>query len=187
MNMNGKTPEHAKCVFKGQIFDVYQWEQKMFDGSTAIFERIRRPDSALVIAMQGEMVFYAKQEQPHTSEYSSLIGGRVDEGEDTLEAVKRELLEEAGMASDDWSLLSETSFPGKIDWDMYIYVARDCKKIAEPKLDAGEKIEICSCHIDKFLTEVITGDDFYERDLRNEILSALNPAAVEGLKKKILG
>ena len=31
-------PENAKKVFTGQVFDVYQWEQEMFDGSKATFE-----------------------------------------------------------------------------------------------------------------------------------------------------
>jgi len=31
-------PEEAKLVFKGIIYDVYQWEQKMFDGTFSTFE-----------------------------------------------------------------------------------------------------------------------------------------------------
>src|SRR5215467_9321922 len=31
-------PEHAERVFQGKIFDVYQWPQKLYDGSTATFE-----------------------------------------------------------------------------------------------------------------------------------------------------
>ncbi|KKP89624.1 MAG: NUDIX hydrolase [Candidatus Moranbacteria bacterium GW2011_GWC2_37_73] len=31
-------PEHAKKVFSGTFFDVYQWEQEMFDGSKKIKE-----------------------------------------------------------------------------------------------------------------------------------------------------
>jgi hypothetical protein len=35
-------PNHARIVFHGQLFDVYQWEQKLFNGKTAIFEKIKR-------------------------------------------------------------------------------------------------------------------------------------------------
>ena len=42
-------PEHAKKVFSGVMFDVYQWEQEMYDGSTATFEKLTRPDTAQVI------------------------------------------------------------------------------------------------------------------------------------------
>lgn len=37
-------PEQAGCVFHGEIFDVYQWQQEMFDGSYERFEMLRRPD-----------------------------------------------------------------------------------------------------------------------------------------------
>lgn len=34
-------PDHAKCVFKGVIFDVYQWEQKLYNGTTTTFEKLK--------------------------------------------------------------------------------------------------------------------------------------------------
>ncbi len=37
-----KIPPNAKRVFKGIIFDVYQWQQKMFDGSKETFEMLKR-------------------------------------------------------------------------------------------------------------------------------------------------
>jgi len=42
-----KLTSQAQRVFKGIIFDVYQWKQKMFDGSQGIFEMLKRPDTAL--------------------------------------------------------------------------------------------------------------------------------------------
>jgi hypothetical protein len=34
-----KTPKGAKLAFRGVVFDVYQWKQRMFDGSYQTFER----------------------------------------------------------------------------------------------------------------------------------------------------
>ncbi len=33
-------PDHATCVFRGMLFDVYQWQQEMFDGSIETFEML---------------------------------------------------------------------------------------------------------------------------------------------------
>ena len=41
-------PANAKKVFHGVIFDVYQWEQEMFDGTKEIFEKLKRPDTVVV-------------------------------------------------------------------------------------------------------------------------------------------
>jgi len=32
-----KIPKDAKLVFKGKIFDVYQWQQKVYDGTTVTY------------------------------------------------------------------------------------------------------------------------------------------------------
>ena len=46
--MNG-IPKDAKLVFKGKLFDVYQWQQERFDGSFATYERLRRRPSVTII------------------------------------------------------------------------------------------------------------------------------------------
>jgi hypothetical protein len=42
-------PTDAKMIFKGKLFEVWQWEQKMFDGSVETFEHLKRPNMAVVI------------------------------------------------------------------------------------------------------------------------------------------
>ncbi len=41
-------PDHARRVFRGEVFDVYQWEQEMFDGSKAVFEKLIRQDTVII-------------------------------------------------------------------------------------------------------------------------------------------
>ncbi len=158
-------PANAKMVFRGKIFEVWQWEQKMYDGTTAIFERLRRPDTTQIIAVVGDTILFQKQEQPHRSaSFRSLPGGRVEEGEDSLSGAKRELLEETGYASEDWILWREDCPVAKMDWTIYTYVARNCRKVAEQNLDAGERIENFFIDFEEFLA--LSDDaDFYDREL----------------------
>ena len=106
-----KIPPEAKCVFKGIIFDVYQWEQKMFDGSTATFEMLKRPNTLQVIAADENYIYLGQEEQPGKGPFFSLFGGRQEPGEDPLAGAKRELLEESGLAADDWELLKQVNLP----------------------------------------------------------------------------
>lgn len=182
-----KIPPQAKCVFKGKIFDVYHWEQQLFDGSFETFEMLKRPDTVLVIPVQGETVFYAHQEQPGRKPFFSLFGGRAEEGEDPLEACKRELLEEAGITSDDWQLLSTHSRINKIDWTVYFYIARNCRTVAEQNLDAGEKIEIKTTTIEQFINEMIPHPQFREKELRDDLMSLFNPAKADALAQALRG
>jgi len=90
-------PEYAKCVFNGIIFDVYQWQQKQFDGTTATFEKLKRPDTVMLLPVTNDKkIVITEQEQPGKQPFIGSIGGRVDPGEDILTAAKRELLEESG-------------------------------------------------------------------------------------------
>jgi 8-oxo-dGTP pyrophosphatase MutT (NUDIX family) len=182
-----KIPPHAQCVFTGIIYDVYQWEQVLFDGSVATFECLKRPDTVVVIPVQGTKVFYARQEQPNKPLFISLFGGRAEKGEAPLEAAKRELLEETGLISNNWEQIRCYVAPSKIDWKVYFFVARDCLKTADQTLDAGEKIEVCTASIDDFINNIVTDPRFSEFELRAEIMSAFDPAKVDLLKKQILG
>ncbi len=146
-----KIPKEANLVFKGVIFDVYQWDQKLFDGSTATFEVLKRPDTVLVIPTQGDKILLSFEEQPTYAQKLRLFGGRVESGEDPADAVKRELQEETGLVSSDWELFKAYPFEGKIDWTMYVYIARNCQKVTEPHLDPGEKIEIKEVTFDEFI------------------------------------
>lgn len=179
--MSKKIPAHATCVFKGEIFDVYQWQQELFDGSHATFECLKRRNTVVVIPMQGDTVFYAEQEQPGKPPFISLFGGRAENDEEALETAKRELLEETGLASDDWQQLYAVDLTSKLDWTIYYFVARNCQKVQEPQLDGGEKITLRTTSLDNFISEVIGNPRFAEKELQHRLYSAFNPAAATQL------
>ncbi|PIP26989.1 MAG: hypothetical protein COX30_04360 [Candidatus Moranbacteria bacterium CG23_combo_of_CG06-09_8_20_14_all_39_10] len=162
--MKNKLPVNAKKVFEGKIFDVYQWEQKMFDGSVEVFERLKRPDTECVIAIVGDKIIIQYQEQPDSGPFLSLPGGRNDQNEEDVVAAKRELLEETGYSSEDIVLWKKISPVSKMEWSVNYFVARNCKKIQEPKLDSGEKIENKLVSYEEFL--MLSEDEtFREREL----------------------
>ena len=133
-------PINAKLVFKGIMFEVWQWEQEMFDGSIQTFERIWREPTVHVIATVGDKILIEEQDQPDRKNTINLVAGRADHGDGMLEEAKRELLEETGHKSDDWELLFLNSTHGKLLYDSHFFIARNCKKVQEQNLDPGEKI-----------------------------------------------
>ncbi|MEK7187305.1 MAG: NUDIX hydrolase [Patescibacteria group bacterium] len=181
------TPPHAKKIFEGIIFDIYQWEQEMYDGTTATFERLKRPDTVGVIPVlpDGKIVI-AEEEQPGKKTATTLLGGRVEEIEDPLEAVKRELLEESGYEGDSWNLLLAIQPVIKMDWAIYTFVARGCHKTREQHLDSGEKIKLKTVSFEEF-TDLISNGTINDPDLRIKFLEAkLDPQKMAELKKIIL-
>ena len=70
-------------------------------------------------------------------------GGEKDAAETALSCAKRELMEETGYESDDWThLLTIPSNATIADNYAYIFMARNCRKVAAQHLDETEYLEV---------------------------------------------
>lgn len=171
-------------VFKGEIFDVYQWQQELFDGSYATFERLSRADSAAVFPVRDDgKILLAHQKQPGRQPYISALGGQFNPNEDALSAAKRELLEESGLEARSWSVWYAEQPAAKIDWALYFFIAKGLYKRAEPALDAGERVNVMAVDFDEFV-ELATHPDFVELSVARRILEArLDPQKMAELRR----
>lgn len=161
--MHNQLPPNAKLVYKGIIFDIYQWEQTMFDGSIQIFERQKRPDTVLVIPVVGDRILVQEQKQPQRGRWVSLPGGRRGENENSLDTAQRELLEETGYASNDWQLWKVFDPVPKMVWSIYTFIARKCVFKQEQHLEAGEKIKNILLTFDQFL--MLSEDERFQKSV----------------------
>lgn len=87
-------------------------------------------------------------------------GGMVDPGEEPLESIKRELIEETGFESACWSSLGKVSSnPAIMTNYTHLYLAEDCKPIASPKPegDQHERINVHLLPMAEFLDLVADG------------------------------
>ena len=144
-------PENAKLVFKGVIFEIWQWEQVMFDGSIEVFEKAWRVPTVDVLAIVDGKVVLEEQDQPDKKNFFSLPGGRADQSDDPLVEAKRELFEETGYQAKNWEELTVRTDSNKVLHDSYLFLARNCKKLSEPQLDRGEKITLKFLELDDFI------------------------------------
>lgn len=136
-------PDHADLVFSGVLFDTFQWQQPLFDGTEATFEMLRRQDTVVVVPIVDDKIIILEEEQPHHGKRVNLPGGRVDDHEtNVLDAAKRELHEETGFSFESWKLLKVTQPFSKIEWFLYLYVAWGSYEQHEQHIDGGEKINV---------------------------------------------
>lgn len=181
-----KIPPQAKKVFDGKIFDIYQWEQKMFDGTTETFEMVKRPGTIQIIPTIKDKILLSYEEQPTKPKTYTFLGGRQEEDEDVLAGAKRELKEEAGLESDDWELIKTYNSEMKIDWTIYLYAARNCKKVSEPKLDSGERIEVKEFSFTEFIS-IASSESFWGNIISNDLFRIKDDAEkLERLREQIL-
>lgn len=137
----------------------------MYDGTYSTFEKLKRPDTVVVFAVLDDgSILLMKQEQPGKAMYISAAGGRVDEGEDIEAAAARELLEETGYQAKELTLWHAEQPSSKIDWAVYVFIAKGMKKVREQSLDAGEKITLYPVTFDEFV-DLVLENDFSENEV----------------------
>lgn len=157
-------PDHAKKVFAGKIFEIYQWKQVNFDGSISIIEKAKRTTDSidvLPITSEGKIIL-TLQEQPGMEPFIGALGGRIDPGETPLDCAKRELLEESGYAAERFELLHSENPNEKVDWANYVFLAKGLSKTQDVALEPGEKIQLVEYKFDEYM-QAITKPNFHDQ------------------------
>ena len=139
----------SELAYKGKVFDVYTEQVREPNGVEATRDIVRHNGSVVILAVDEStnpadpLVVVERQFRHAADSYLlELPAGRVDPGEDTLSAAKRELIEETGYRAEHWtSLVRYYASPGFVGEWMEIYLATGIQTgDAEPEED--ERIEV---------------------------------------------
>lgn len=131
-------------AYKGKVFSIYTEEVEEPNGVRATRDVVRHNGSVVVLAVDettdpSDPLLVLEQQFRHAADQYlfELPAGRVDAGESTLEAGKRELIEETGYRAANWtSLVRYYASPGFVAEWMEIYLATGITKgEAEPEED----------------------------------------------------
>ena len=119
------------------------------------------PDWVNVIAITKDGQFVMERQYRHALGKTcyELPCGVMEQGEEPLEAVKRELMEETGYGGGEWSLLDTLSAnPASTNNRTYCFLARGVKKLGEPHLDAGECFNVKLFPLDEIPAMLLRGE-----------------------------
>jgi 8-oxo-dGTP pyrophosphatase MutT (NUDIX family) len=114
-------------------------------GVTGTYVTIASPDWINMIAVthEGEVVLVRQYRHGVDDITLEIPSGIVDPGETELAAAQRELREETGYTAERWQYLGSVhpnpAFQGN---RCHSFLAAQCRRTAEPELDAGEDIEV---------------------------------------------
>ncbi len=149
-------------VFEGCVFHVTRDRVREPNGVTAIREVIRHSGSVVILAVDETglepRVLLERQYRYAAQDFMlELPAGRIDPGESSLAAGKRELLEETGYTARKWSkALFFYPSPGFLEETMTVYLARLLRPgIAQPEDD--ERIDHHLVPLSRVLKSIMSG------------------------------
>lgn len=125
------------------------------------FYKVTIKDCAAIVAITSDNHIILKKEYRHCygEELIEIPAGVLEENEESLNAAKRELQEETGYKSEKWTYLGKTvESSAKLTNFMYIYLAEDCEKVSDQKLDYGEDIEVLEVGLDEAVEMIMNNE-----------------------------
>jgi len=139
----------SKVVFKGKVFSVFRDEVIEPTGVENVREIIRHNGSVVILAVDESKnpadpdVILERQYRHAARQFLlELPAGRVEPGESTLAAAKREMIEETGYRAKRWTLLTKYfASPGFLGEWMQIYLAREIRD-GKAQPEADEQIDV---------------------------------------------
>jgi 8-oxo-dGTP pyrophosphatase MutT (NUDIX family) len=118
------------------------------------------PDWVDVIALTGDRNVVLVDQYRHAVGQirTEFPAGMVDEAEQPIVAIKRELLEETGYASQEWHLLGSAAVNPALQTNrIHCFLALGAQKVAEQDLDEGEAIRTHELPLPELVEQVEAG------------------------------
>lgn len=168
----------SELVFQGSFLRINRDRVLCPDGRERQREYILHPGASLIVPEldDGRLILERQYRHALKSVFLEFPAGKLDSGEHSEEAARRELVEETGFEARDWRKLGRIH-PGIAYSNEFIdlFLARGLSQIGA-KPDAGEEIEIVAMTVDEVKTAIHDGAItdvktlcaflFYEKHLR---------------------
>jgi ADP-ribose pyrophosphatase len=158
----------SKVAYKGKVFSVFSDKVIEPGGVTSTRDVIRHNGSVVILALDDSKnphdpdIILERQYRHAAGRFLlELPAGRVEPGESTLAAAKREMIEETGFRAKRWTMLTKYfASPGFLGEWMQIYLARDIYEgAARPEPD--ENIEVLRVPLSEALS-LITDNKIHD-------------------------
>lgn len=150
----------SKKIFDGKIVKLFVDTVELPNGQTATREIVRHPGAVCVVPLteDGEVIMVKQFRYPFSEVLLEIPAGKLEPGEDPLEAVKRELEEESGAVAGKITHLGEIYTTVAIfDEKIQLYIATDLTFInAHP--DEDEFLEVTKIPLKSLVKMVMDGE-----------------------------
>ena len=149
----------GKCVYDGRIIKVEVDDVELPNGKTAKREVVNHNGGVTILALTNddEVVMVSQFRYPYNEELLELPAGKLEIGENPLEAGKRELREETGAVAKEYTDLGLFyPSPGYCNEKIYVYAATGLT-FFDQNLDDDEFLNVLKMPYETVLNMVLSG------------------------------
>ena len=147
-------------IFDGVAIHLFRDEILLPNGNKGVREVIRHPGAVCVVPVtdDGKVIFVNQFRYAFNKVTLEVPAGKLEKGEDPLEAAMRELSEETGLSAKNVVYLGELyTTPALIDEVIHMYLATDLVK-GEQHLDEDEFINTLEMPLSEAVEKVMIGE-----------------------------
>ena len=155
-----ETTDRQEYFFHGQIINLRRDDVTLPNGEHATREVVEHPGGVCLAPLteQGELLFVRQYRHPYRAVVLELPAGKLQRGEDPLEAGKRELEEETGARATEYVSLGEMyPSPGYCDEIIHLYLARGLS-FGNMHPDEDEFLEVERIPLEEAVAMVLRGE-----------------------------
>lgn len=146
-------------IFNGVAIHLFRDEILLPNGNKGVREVVRHPGAVCVIPItdDGEIIFVNQFRYALNRVTLEVPAGKLEKGEDPMEAALRELSEETGVTAEKIEPLDALyTSPALIDEIIYMYIATGLSQ-GEQHLDDDEFVNAVKIPLDEAIDMVMTG------------------------------
>ena len=147
-------------IYRGKILNLRVDIAGLPNGTEAPREFVEHNGGVTVAALtdDAELIFVKQFRYPYMEEVLELPAGKLEKGEEPLEAGKREFKEECGCVADEYVFLGNIyPTPGYTNEIIRIFWAKGLH-YQEQQLDEDEFLDICKMKLDTLIQKIMNNE-----------------------------
>jgi ADP-ribose pyrophosphatase len=155
-NLN-ETLVTSEKVFDGRVVHLYKDTVELPNGKHTTREVIRHAGAVAIVPLtyDNKVIVERQFRYPLNRVITEIPAGKIDIGEEPLDAAKRELKEETGYTATKWYYLGGYHpTPAYTDECIHMYLARGLER-GEQNLDNGEFLNVMEVDLDYLALDVL--------------------------------
>lgn len=159
MNLNEKQLS-KEYIYKGKIINLRRDNALLPNGKTAFREIVEHNGGVCVVPLDNDGNIYMVNQfrYPYSEIVTEIPAGKLEKGEDPLEAGKRELKEEVGAIAENYTFLGKLyPSPGYCGEIIYMYLAQNLT-FGDTNPDDDEFLEPIKTPLKKAVDMILNGE-----------------------------